>query len=89
MRETKYYLVEVTTYMDGTKDAYGVYPYDTKDLAVANFHSKMGGAMKNENYATELLTVLSGEGSVVKTEFFERPIPTPDPEPEVEGSEEA
>ena len=80
MKEMKYYLVEITTYMDETKDAYGTYPYDTKDLAIANFHSKMGGAMKNENYATELLTVFDSYGKVIKTEYFERPIPEPEPE---------
>lgn len=70
----KYYLIEITTYVDETPDAKGIYSYDTETDAVANFHSKMGGAMKNANYASELVQVISGTGKVIKTEFWARPI---------------
>ena len=71
----KYYLVEITTYMDETTpDAKGIYSYDSETDAVANFHSKMGGAMKNANYASELVQVISGSGQVIKTEYWVRPI---------------
>lgn len=70
----KYYLIEITTYVDDTPDSKGVYEYDDKDLAIANFHSKMGGAMKNDNYASELVQVISGSGQVVKTEYWVRPV---------------
>lgn len=80
----KYYLIEITTYNNGTADAAGVYTYEDKDLAVANFHSKMGGAMKNENYASELLVVLSETGDTVKREYYVRPVPQPEPTPEPE-----
>lgn len=84
----KYYLIEVTTYVDETPDAKGIYSYDTETEAVANFHSKMGGAMKNANYASELVQVISGTGKVIKTEFWARPIEvTPEPEPVVEPEE--
>jgi hypothetical protein len=84
----KYYLTEITTYNNGTADATGIYPYDDKDLAVANFHSKMGGAMKNANYASELLVVMSGSGELVKRDYWVRPVPTPEPEPTPEVVEQ-
>jgi len=84
----KYYLLEVTTYNNGTADAKGVYQYDDKDTAIANFHSKMGGAMKNENYASELVVVITESGETVKREYWVRPVPEPEPEPEVIPEEE-
>lgn len=74
----KFYLVEVTKYVDGTADAKAIYTYDTETEAIANFHSKMGGAMKNANYAFEMLHVISDYGVVVKTEYFERAVETPE-----------
>lgn len=68
----KFYLVEITTYEDGIPTATGIYAYDNEIDAVANFHSKMGGAMKNANYATELLIVLNENGGIVKDEQFIR-----------------
>lgn len=83
-----YYLIEVTTYVDETQKAKGIYEYDDEILAIASFHNKMGGAMKNENYATELVQVVTGNGVVVATEYFERPVkPTEeDPFDEDEGT---
>lgn len=83
-----YYLMEVTTYVDKTPKTKGVYEYEDEILAIANFHSKMGGAMKNKNYATELVQVVAENGVVVATEFFERPVePTEeDPFDEDEGT---
>ena len=57
----KYYVMEITTYNDGTAEAKGVYAYDTQDEAIANYHSKMGGAMKNAKYESELITVTAGK----------------------------
>ncbi len=79
------YLIEVTNYNDGTPVATGMYPYETEMEAIANFHSKMGGAMKNEKYASELLMVVTNTGAVVKSEYWVRPIETPEPTPEPEG----
>lgn len=81
----KYYLLEVTNYNDGTATAKGVYEYDDENTAVANFHSKMGGAMKNDKYASELLMVISNTGYVVKSEYYVRPIPMPEPEVNTEA----
>ena len=75
----KYYLIEVTTYTDGRADSKSLTTYDDELEAVGKFHQKLGGAMTTETYATELLQVVAGNGVVVATEFFERPI---EPEPE-------
>jgi len=69
-----HYLIEVTNYNDGTAEAKGMYSYTTLDEAVANFHSKMGGAMKNDTYASELLMVVTNTGAVVKSEYWVRAI---------------
>ena len=83
----KYYLIEITTYVDETADAKGIYSYDSETDAVANFHSKLGAAMKNSNYASELVQVISGSGKVIKpAEYWVRPIEVT-PEPVVEPEE--
>ena len=74
------YLIEVTNYNDGTAVAKGMYECATEMEAIANFHSKMGGAMKNEKYASELLTVMTNTGSVVKSEYWVRPVEESEPE---------
>jgi len=72
MYEGKFYLIEITKYVDNTPDAKAIYSYDSQDEAVANFHTKLGGAMKNANYAFELCHVINDYGVVIKTETFER-----------------
>lgn len=73
-----YYLLEVTTYTDETPKAKGIYEYEDEISALAKFHQKLGGAMANEKFATELVQVVAENGVVVATEFFERPV---EPEP--------
>lgn len=68
----KFYVVEITKYNDGTKDAYAVYCKDTETEAVALFHQKLAGAMKSEVIAFELCQVINDYGVVVKSEYFER-----------------
>lgn len=67
-----YYLIEITTYVDGTKDAYGVYNYGTQDEATAAFHQKMAGAIRNENYASELCMIIDGQGATQRHEYWAR-----------------
>lgn len=67
-----YYLIELTTYMDTTPDAKGIYGYATMDEAVANFHTKLGGAMKNANYKSECVVVITNTGTTVKSEYWAR-----------------
>lgn len=76
-----YYLLEVTTYTDETPKAKGIYEYEDEISALAKFHQKLGGAMANEKFATELVQVVAGNGVVVATEFFERPVAPTEEDP--------
>lgn len=78
------YLIEVTNYNNGTPVAKGMYEYATEMEAIANFHSKMGGAMKNATYASELLMVVTNTGAVIKSEYWVRPIEAEE-EPTTDG----
>lgn len=74
-----YYLIEIVNYVDGTPVSKGMYSFDTEKDAIANFHSKMGGAMKNDNYASELLVVMTNTGAVVKSEYYVKPVDAEEP----------
>ena len=74
----KYYIIEITKYNDGTKEAYGVYAKDSENEAVALFHQKLAGAMKATNVAFELCQVINDYGVVVKTEYYENTTPSED-----------
>ena len=69
-----FYLIEVTSYTDDTKDARAIYGYETQLEAIGTFHQKMGGAMKNEKFKTELLTVIDGRGATIAHDYFEREV---------------
>lgn len=73
----KYFLIEITTKAD--KIEKGIYEYDDQVTAIANFHSKMGGAMKNTDYLAETLLVIDENGATLCSECFTRPT---DVEPE-------
>ena len=66
----KYYLIEIST---GDEKIAGkaIYEYDNEQTAIANFHSKLGTAMKSELYHTELVIVIDDKSNVIKTETFE------------------
>ena len=70
----KFYLVEVITYNDGTKENPAIYAYDTLDEAVSRFYTEMGGWMKKENVAHILCVVMNSEGGVYKNEYLTNPI---------------
>lgn len=65
----KFYLIEIAT---GDEKIAGkaVYEYATLNEAVANFHSKLGSAMKSDLYESELVMVINSEGGVHKSEKF-------------------
>lgn len=65
-----FYLIEITTKADKVEK--GIYQYDTRDDAVANFHTKMGGAMKNANYLAEMLMVIDERGGVVIYDYYQK-----------------
>ncbi len=67
-----YYLIEITTYSNGTPTAKGVYSYDHPDAASAAFHQKMAGAINNATYASELCIIINGHGATMRYEFWER-----------------
>lgn len=74
MYKGKYYLIEITKYVDNTPDSKAIYSYDTENDAIASFHKKMGGARTNVNYAFELTLVINEYGVPIRTETFERTI---------------
>lgn len=78
----KYYIIEITKYVDGTADGKAIYSYDSELEALATFYSKMGGAMKNTNYAFELLQVINEYGVVIESKYFERKAKTEEAEAE-------
>lgn len=73
----EYFVIEITKYNDGTKDAYGIYAKDTETEAVQLFHQKLSGAMKASNISFELCQVINNYGVVVKTEYYENATPEP------------
>lgn len=52
----------------------GIYSYTDRTLAIANFHSKMGGAMKNENYKSEMLMIIDERGGLQTYDYWYREI---------------
>lgn len=78
----KYHVIEITKYTDGTADSKSIYTYNDKDEAVAAFYQKMGGAMKNKNYAFELVHVINDYGVVIESKYFERKVETEEAETE-------
>ena len=75
-----YYLLEITTYNNGSPVGKGVYSYDSPDSALAAFHQKLAGAINNATYASELCMIIVGNGGVMRQEFWERPVEEPQPE---------
>ena len=62
-----YYLIEITT-TDTTAKA--IYSYNTKNEALANFHSKLGSWMKNASCNAELVMVIDEYGAVYASERY-------------------
>lgn len=67
-----YYLIEITTKADKTEK--GVYGYEDLNDAIANFHTKLGGAMKNDIYLAEMLMVIDERGAVQISDFYARSV---------------
>lgn len=82
-----YYLIEISE-GDSNIAGKGIYTYDTRDLAIANFHTKMGNAMKSALFSREQLMVINSANGVEKQEVWTRPVsPEPEPEPQPEPEE--
>lgn len=65
----KFYLVEIAS-GDAKIAGKAVYEYETLHEAVANFHSKLGSAMKSDMFESELVMVINGEGGVHMSEKY-------------------
>lgn len=69
----KYYLIEIAT-GDLKIQGKAIYEYNTYDEAIANFHARLGMAMKSELYASVLEQVIDSIGNVFETEYYARPV---------------
>jgi len=76
-----YYVIEISKTKDKETESKAIYSYASRDEAVGTFHQKMGGAMKNENYLTELCQVIDSHGAIIDTEYFERQVEPIEVEP--------
>lgn len=76
----KYYLIEISE-GDAKIAGKSIYEYEDKDLAIANFHTKMGNAMKSDLFSREQAMVINSANGVEKQEVWTRKVP-PEPEPE-------
>ena len=72
-------LIEVKT--TETEDV-TVSKYDSNYLISANFHSKLGAAMKNEAVTVEILKGVDGNGAELEHRSWIRPVEEPEPTPE-------
>lgn len=68
----KYYLIEVTNYNNGTSESKAMYNYDNYQEAEANYHSKLGGAMKNVTYESEMCMIIDSTGAIYLTKYWVR-----------------
>lgn len=69
----KYYLIEIAT-GDLKIQGKAIYEYNTKDEAIANFHSRLGTAMKSELYTSVLEKVIDSMGNEFETAYYSRPV---------------
>ena len=67
----KFYLIEIAG-GDSKIKGKGIYEYNSKNEAIASFHSKMGVAMKSELYTKEQLMVVDSENCQIISEVFDR-----------------
>lgn len=67
----KFYLIEIAE-GDAKIAGKGIYEYSTYLDAIANFHSKLGVAMKSELYTSDLIMVVDSNGDVRASEKFTR-----------------
>ena len=67
----KYYLIEIAE-GDAKIKGKGIHEYNSRNEAIASFHSKMGVAMKSELYTKEQLMVVDSENCQIISEVFDR-----------------
>ena len=67
----KYYVIEISE-GDAKIKGKGIHEYNSRNEAIASFHSKMGVAMKSDLYTMEQLLVIDESNSIIKSEIFIR-----------------
>lgn len=69
----KYYVIEIS---EGDEKIKGksIYEYDKKIDAMANFHSKLGAAMKSDLYTSEQIIVVDSNNDIIRVEKFTREV---------------
>ena len=68
-----FYLIEIAT-GDAKIAARSIFTYDNEKDAVANFHSRLGMAMKSDLYESDLCMVINENGAVIKREKYTKPV---------------
>lgn len=66
-----YYLIEITTKADKVEK--GIYSYNNRTDAVATFHQKIGGAMKNKDCLEEMVMLITATGGMEMHEYYKKP----------------
>lgn len=64
-----FYLIEIAT-GDAKIAARSIFTYDNEKDAIANFHSRLGMAMKSDLYTADLCMVIDENGTVLKREKY-------------------
>lgn len=67
----KYYVVEISE-GDSKIKGKGMYEYETRDEAVATYHSKIGTAMKSDLYTSHRICVLNDTMAIEMANVFVR-----------------
>lgn len=69
----EFYLFEVAD-GDSKIKGKGVYDYATENEAIANYHAKIGVAMKSELYTEQTIVVLNREGKTIARNHYIAPV---------------
>ena len=65
----KFYLIEISE-GDANITGKAIYEYETRSQAIANFHTKLGNAMKSELYTSEQVLVINSENGIEAEEKY-------------------
>lgn len=68
-----FYLIEISKQKD--KDvSKAIYSYEDRDMAIGTFHNKLGGAMRNDTFISEMCMVVDERGGIIIYDYWEREI---------------
>lgn len=63
----KYYVIVINNDKDKS-----VYDFESLDLALSTYHSKMATAMKSEDTLSMLVVVVNSVGAILKNDYYKR-----------------